>query len=251
MEISCAKGESVVYWPWGDSMRLTIGAAIAQNRQKRGLSQTELARRLGDYGLCLTNKAVSSWENELARPSVHQMLALCDILGIDDIWWELAGLHKGPYAGLNDAGRRKARELIDLVFRVDAYRDEEPADAAAPRLLRLYAIGVSAGRGNPLDESDYELMEAPDYVPPAADFALRIAGDSMEPLYLDGQIIWVRRQPTLESGEIGVLLYDGEVYCKRYLRGPHGVLLRSLNGQYADIAVTDGGAFSVIGRVVA
>ena len=44
---------------------------------------------------------------------------------------------------------------------------------------------------------------------PDADFGVRVAGDSMEPLYLDGQIIWIHKQETLEEGEIGVFFLEG------------------------------------------
>lgn len=43
-------------------------------------------------------------------------------------------------------------------------------------------------------------------------FALRVIGDSMYPLYMDGDIVVVRRQTTLNrSGEIGVIIYNDDI----------------------------------------
>ena len=41
-------------------------------------------------------------------------------------------------------------------------------------------------------------------------FGLRIVGKSMEPTIMDGDIVIVRRQNYVESGEIAIVLIDGE-----------------------------------------
>ena len=108
----------------------------------------------------------------------------------------------------------KAQEFIDLLFQDDKYRDEPMEVHEAPRLYRLYGIPVSAGTGNFLDDSGYDMIKAPSYVPDAVDFALRVSGDSMEPLFQDEQVIWVKEQEILKNSEIGVIIYYGDVYCK-------------------------------------
>ena len=52
-------------------------------------------------------------------------------------------------------------------------------------------------------------------VPDGANFGVRVAGDSMEPQFHDGQVIWVRQQRSLMTGEIGIFLYDGNAYLKQ------------------------------------
>ena len=93
-------------------------------------------------------------------------------------------------------------------------------------------------------------VEVGDEVSPNADFGVRIAGDSMEPRFVHGQIVWVHRQETLRSGEIGVFLYNGAGYCKRFERAPGRVELVSLNLRYAPIRVAEGDELRVFGRVV-
>ena len=53
----------------------------------------------------------------------------------------------------------------------------------------------------------------------------------MEPLYLDGQIIWIHKQDTLEEGEIGIFFLDGEAYVKKYHQTDSGIQLISLNSK--------------------
>lgn len=234
-------------------MEKNIGNVIAEHRKKKGLTLVGLARRLSDYGYSYTRQAVAKWENNASVPNANQIFALCDILDIDDPLWEFAGIHKGPFTGLNALGRERAKEYIDALFHVDKYRDdplEEEAEEYEPRHLPLYEIGVSAGTGNFLDESPYELVEAPKHVPDSADFALRVEGDSMEPMIRDGQIIWIRQQPILYHGDIGVFHYRENAYCKRYIEAGGGIILRSLNKAYEDIEVDPSEDFRVFGKVV-
>jgi len=258
---------------WGDSVNASIGGTLAELRRARKFMQKDMAAKLSGYGFAVSAKTIYNWEKGLAQPSIPHFLALCDILGVDDVLWRFAGVQKGPYAGLNQDGRQKARELIDLLLYIDMYRDGEACadgsgeadvhqeasvlrdDSAAreafepPRLLRLYDIPASAGTGNFLDDSGYETIAAPG-APTDASFALRLSGDSMEPLFQDGQIIWVKEQEVLGSGEIGIFFYSGEVYCKKLVSGDGKVCLRSLNPEYEDIEINEEFVFKTIGKVV-
>ena len=57
--------------------QIKIGEFIAECRKKAGLTQVQLADKLG-----ITDKAVSKWERGMAMPDTSIMLLLCDILGI-------------------------------------------------------------------------------------------------------------------------------------------------------------------------
>ncbi|OOL67653.1 DNA-binding protein, partial [Enterococcus faecium] len=52
-------------------------------------------------------------------------------------------------------------------------------------------------------------------VPSAADFAVPIIGDSMEPVIRNGQFVFVKEQPDVEDGEIAIVELGGDgVTCK-------------------------------------
>ena len=58
--------------------QIKIGKFIAECRKKAGITQMQLAERLG-----ITDRAVSKWETGKAMPDSSLMLELCDILGIN------------------------------------------------------------------------------------------------------------------------------------------------------------------------
>ena len=87
-------------------------------------------------------------------------------------------------------------------------------------------------------------------MPDTADYGVRVAGNSMEPRYLDGQTVWVQYRRTLRSGEIGVFLYDDNAYLKQLIVDDSGVRLHSLNPDYSDIRVRSAGELRILGRVV-
>jgi len=232
-------------------MEFSVGQTLAELRRSKKLIQKEVAHKLSAYGIEVSAKTIYNWEKGIALPNAHQFLALCDILDADDVLWQFAEIHKGPYAGLNREGRQKARELIDLLFRIDEYRDDPDEVREVLRMYHLYDTPVSAGTGNFIDDSGYDVIKAPGYVPDAVDFALRISGDSMTPLLQDGQIIWIREQEVLNNGDIGIFLYNSDVFCKEFVVDGDKAYLRSLNPEYEDIEIKEDFGFRTIGKVVA
>ena len=116
-------------------MKASIGRTLAELRRTKKLMQKDVAAKLSGYGFSVSAKTIYNWEKGLAQPGIQHFLALCDILGVDDVMWQFAGIHRGPYSGLNQAGRQKAREFIDLLFHIDMYRDDPEEYIEAPRLL--------------------------------------------------------------------------------------------------------------------
>lgn len=61
-------------------------------------------------------------------------------------------------------------------------------------------------------------------------FALRIKGHSMEPQILDGDIVICKCQSDVESGNIAIVLVNGdEATCKQIKKSPEGVTLIGFN----------------------
>ena len=118
------------------------------------------------------------------------------------------------------------------------------------RSLPLYSLAVSAGTGQFLDGEDYEMVEVGREVPDGANFGVRVAGDSMEPQFHDGQVIWVRQQRSLMTGEIGIFLYDGNAYLKQLVAHEEALALHSLTPKYPDIVISPELPLRVLGKVM-
>ena len=58
-------------------MKKTLGAMIAELRKQHGMTQLELAEKMG-----VTDKAVSKWERDLSCPDINSIPNLAEILGV-------------------------------------------------------------------------------------------------------------------------------------------------------------------------
>lgn len=226
-----------------------LGKIIATYRKKNNLSQTELSEILMKNGFKASNKAVSSWEKDTTEPSASLLLFLCKLLGITDIYGEYYGNNPAnPLSGLNEEGKEKALDYVQLL--VDSGKFQNATIIPFRRKIRLFDIPASAGVGNFLDGDNFTEVEVGEEVPATADFGIRISGDSMEPRFVNGQIVWVQKQDILNSGEIGIFFLDGNAYCKKLQDDEKGLYLLSLNSNYNPIAVTENQTFKIFGKVV-
>lgn len=226
-----------------------LGKIIATYRKQNNLSQTQLSEILIKNGFKASNKAISSWEKDTTEPSASLLLFLCKLLGITDIYGEYYGNNpSNPLSELNEKGQEKALDYIQLL--VDSGKFQNATIIPFRRTIRLFDIPASAGVGNFLDGDNFTEVEVGEEVPATADFGIRISGDSMEPRFVNGQIVWVQKQDTLNNGEIGIFFLDGNAYCKKLQDDEKGLYLISLNSTYEPIAVTENQIFKIFGKVV-
>ncbi len=185
---------------------MNIGKKLSEVRKSAHLSQARLAEHMNRRGFDVKAYTICKWEAGTSSPTVEAFLAICDICRVEDI-----------------------RQTFE-----------------AGRKLRLYDIPVSAGRGNYLDESSCEMIDADELVPDCADFAVRVSGDSMMPRFVDRQIVFIHGQQEIAEGELGVFLLNDEAYLKKSGNG----CLISLNPSYSPIPVGADDEFRVLGKVV-
>ncbi len=70
-------------------------------------------------------------------------------------------------------------------------------------------------------------------------FALKIKGDSMEPLIFDGDTVIIRKQETVENGNLAVVLINGnDATVKKFYSSEQGVKLISFNTKYEPFLFT-------------
>jgi len=130
---------------------------------------------------------------------------------------------------------------------------EKPIKIAKKRgeLLKVYSHPAAAGYGQHLPDgcdNDYENVYVP-CIPAGVEFGIRISGDSMSPEIEDGDIVFVKRQPSVEIGEIGIFIYDGDAFCKKLVYRDKQYYLRSTNSKYKDIPLFGDSVYTV-GKVI-
>lgn len=229
-----------------------IGAVIAKRRKEAGMSQSVLAERLLNYDIHIKNAAISSWEKNVNTPTAYQLLAICEILGIKDIYAEfIGGDSSNILDGLNASGRQRVKEYISLLKQSREFTEKKPAERPLifRRKMPIAVLPASAGSGEMLDDEMFEEHEF-DNVPEDAEFGVRLNGDSMEPTFHNGEIVWVRRDEQIMPGEVGLFFLDGMAYCKRFAVKDNKAYLLSDNKRYAPIPLSEESEFRVFGVVI-
>lgn len=228
---------------------MELGSVLKKLRREMDLSQDDVARYLTDKSCPATQKAVSKWERGDTIPNARQFLLLCELYNVRDVLAAFCGVPANRER-LNSLGKKRVEEYIRLLERDIQF--SEAAVAESQRIIRtipLYDLPVSAGTGQFLDSDRYELIDVDETVPLSATFAVRISGDSMSPRYVDKQIVYVKPQQTLESGETGVFFLNGNAYCKILRMGKNTELI-SINRKYTPISISKYDELRVIGKVV-
>ncbi len=232
-------------------MKNSIGQTITSHRKQNGLSQIELASKLSDYNIHISNAGISAWEKSNSTPTAPQLLALCEILGITDIYNEFIGKNPAdPFAGLNKDGIQKAKEYIELLKESEKYQERlAEIIPITSRRMKISLLPTSAGTGEFLDNENFEEVDVYDYVPAKADFGVYLNGDSMEPRFHNDELVWIEQTEQLESGEIGLFYYDGMTYFKKLLKNNVGTFLISLNAKYKPIQIGEFATLKIFGRL--
>lgn len=109
---------------------------------------------------------------------------------------------------------------------------------------------VSAGTGETLVDDIEFTVNYPAGVVPPHDFALQVNGDSMEPLFEHKEIIFVEENTSINSGQLGVFVVDGEAYVKKVFIYQDHIRLVSLNPKYGDMNFYGDSDVKFAGRVI-
>lgn len=189
-----------------------LGLVIKTMRMSRGLSQELLADKVG-----VSRSAVGMWENGKREPNLDKLEALADIFNVP-----LAALVTTVPAELGESTCQTVTE--STVIRV-------PVLGTIPAGIPLEAIEdvqgweeIPSGMGRGGKE----------YI------GLKVSGDSMSPVYLDGDVLILRVQDTCESGQDCAVMVNGEdATFKRVRLSPSGITLQPLNPVYAPMSYTN------------
>ena len=203
---------------------MTVGERVKQARLKAGLNADELAAKIGK-----DRSTIYRYEsNEIEKLPTSIIEPLSRALGVHPSYlmgWEA-----------NEG-------LIDI--------------PVATTGVMIPVLGyVRAGVPMTAVENiiDYEEISKEDAAK-GEHFGLVVKGDSMEPRFAEGDVVIVRKQETVENGEIAVVLVNGDdATVKKFYRSDNGIKLVSTNPTYDPFFFTpdevDSLPVQVIGRVV-
>lgn len=234
---------------------MSFGSRLKELRESKELKQQELAEILG-----VKNTAISNYELDISSPKEETMFKIFKFFSVtpnymfqDDIeikseilltLQEREGIKK--YRALDVYGKKAVNSVFDIEYNRCTSEPEE--EEALTITIKHSLHKVSAGHGFDLNnEDEWEEIEIPDTpIARQAAFSLTISGDSMEPIYSDGQIVLVKRQSAVDIGETGIYIINGSGFIKKN----GGDRLISLNPKYDDIIFSDSDTVSCAGKVI-
>ena len=189
---------------------MKMGDRIRQMRTDAGMTQEELAEKLG-----LQKSAIAKYENgrveNIKRSTIQKMAELFDRTPSYVMWFT-------DTSGYNS--------------------DNITAPVARVPVLGYVAAGI------PIEEIedivDYEEIPAELLRGGKKYFGLVLRGDSMEPRMYDGDVVIVQKQDDAESGEYVIAAVNGDhATCKRLMKYRDSIALVSLNSKYDPMIFTN------------
>ena len=211
---------------------------------RRGYSISELARRVD-----MAKSAISRYFNGTREFPLNRANDFAKVLGVTPEY--ILGVNVNDdianvYNQLDTNRKRKvfnyANQQLDEQNNIIAFPTNTKSEVA------VYGA-VSAGTGEYLLDNEPELVDY-DGVVPEHDFAVIVNGESMLPLFENGQIIFVKKTTEVRSGQVVIANYDQQAYVKKYVNDENGIRLVSLNKKYEDMPINEGHEMSIFGVVV-
>lgn len=215
------------------------GEKLKNIREEKGYSQAEVAKLLN-----ISRVSYFNWENGKTKPNQKNLNLLSQLLGVEETYFVSEYDIVDIYFKLNKDNRHKLENYAD-----DLLKEQEKV----VQLPKYYAYKVfeklSAGTGySYFGDGNYDTVfydEQLDH-----DFASWVFGDSMEPTYLNGEVVLIKQTGFDYDGAIYAVDWDGQTYIKKVYREEDGLRLVSLNKHYADKFAPYDENPRIIGKIV-
>lgn len=173
-----------------------IGNNIKRARELKGLTQDELAKRMG-YKSRSTIARIENGDNDVSQSKLKKFADILDV-SIDFLLDDGNKKLQIPHARgirIPILGRVVAGIPLEAITDIEGYEEITP---------KMASLG------------EY--------------FALKIKGHSMEPQILDNDVVICKCQSDVESGDIAIVLVNGdEATCKQIKKSQEGVTLIGFN----------------------
>lgn len=181
-----------------------IGKRIKEKREQQGITQKELASKLG-YKNKSTIAKIEAGANDIVQSKVVEFAKALNTSVAFLMGWSDEQISPGEGIKINVLGRVAADIPIEAI--------EDVIDT---------------------EEITAEMAKTGEF------FGLQIHGDSMEPRIYENDVVIVRKQEDAENGDIVIAMINGnDATCKRLIKYAGGISLVSLNAKYAPMTFSN------------
>lgn len=223
---------------------MTIDKKLIQLRQTKGLSQGDVAKKIG-----VSRPAYGFWEKGTTKPRVANLMKLAELFDI--ALTELTEDKKEELINIYDSLTTTRQDKI--LSYTKTQQKEQIHDENTPEIRDLFPHRVyeklSAGGGfGYFDDGTYDIVysdKAYDY-----DFASWVFGDSMEPQFQNGSVALIRDTTFDYDGAVYAIEWDGQTYIKHVYKEATGLRLVSANPKYKDKFAPFDESPRIIGKII-
>ncbi|MCI5684251.1 S24 family peptidase [Enterococcus gallinarum] len=231
-------------------MKQSTQQRLNQLMSERGLKQVDILNMSIPLqertGIKMSKSHLSQYVNGKSQPDQHKLYLLSKTLNVSEAWllgydvpkedreFDIPSIEK-IYKQLNPERQTKVYNFAEYQLK------EQQRKSKISIMIKGY---VSAGSGEWLESNEEEVEfngEVPEH-----DFAVRVNGNSMTPLFDDKQIIFVKGTSEARDGQIVICRVNSDAYVKKL----SGNKLVSLNKDYKDILISETDDFKIFGVVV-
>lgn len=234
-----------------------IISLIQEEAKKKGMSMSELARRVG-----IAKSTMSRYFNKTREFPLNKADDFARIFNITPEF--LLGIQKENKEKpeiltiYNQLEEPRQEKVLDFA---NAQLDEQESSKVASIFEKVsnedyiidYVEGlVAAGHGTfQEDNLHMEVRLRAEDVPKEYDTIAKVAGDSMEPLIEDNDLLFIRVASQIDVNSIGIFQVNGKNFVKKLKRDYDGSwYLQSLNSGYEEIHLSENDDIRTIGEVV-
>ena len=237
-----------------------IGNKIRELRKKHNLTLDELANNLNNRypdTMNFNKGKISKWENDKEEPRLSSVKILADYFDVPLDYFNGNEVEILPiYNKLEKPRQEKvlsyAKEQLEeqensnIISMFNKSQDDED-------YITDYVEGlVAAGHGTfQEDNLHMEVRLRANDVPNEYDTIAKVAGDSMEPLIEDNDLLFIKVTSQVDVNDIGIFQINGKNFVKKLKRDYDGSwYLQSLNSGYEEIHLSEDDDIRTIGEVV-
>ncbi|TVX70928.1 helix-turn-helix domain-containing protein [Streptococcus pneumoniae] len=258
--------------------RSSTSARLRQLMSETGLRQVDILDKSKPFqkqlGVKMGRSALSQYVTGKSKPDDKKLYLLSKTLGVSEAWLMGYDVEKKrvPDNERNSTSNEKP-EILTIYNQLEEPRQEKVLDFANAQLdeqesskvasifekvsnedyIIDYVEGlVAAGHGTfQEDNLHMEVRLRANDVPDEYDTIAKVAGDSMEPLIEDNDLLFIRVASQVDVNDIGIFQINGKNFVKKLKRDYDGSwYLQSLNSGYEEIHLTENDDIRTIGEVV-
>ena len=243
-----------------------LGGRIRKLRESRDMTQTELSEILG----MKTYTTVSKWEKNENFPKGKDLKKLAEIFNVTSDY--LLGLSDTELGKITTQNEHP--EILTIYNQLEEPKQEKVLSYAKDQLEEQESSNIISIFDKSQDDEDYitdyveglvaaghgtfqednlhmEVRLRAEDVPEDYGTIAKVAGDSMEPMIEDNDLLFIKVTNQVDLNDIGIFQINGKNFVKKLKRDYNGGwYLQSLNNSYEEIHLTEEDDIRTIGKVV-